>query len=55
MLATAALEELHVGLTMLLFVSLAVNVTEPEANEAVNVPLPCKMQPVQAIVKPVLL
>lgn len=55
MLATAELEELHVGLTMLLFVSVAVNVTEPEVNDAVNVPLPCEMQPVQAIVKPLLL
>ena len=55
MVATPVLEELQVGVTILLFVSVAVNVTERDANEAVNVPLPCEMQPVQAIVSPLLL
>ena len=54
MLATAELEELHVGLTMLLLVSVAVNVTEPDASEAVKLLVPVEMQPVQAMVKPLL-
>ena len=55
--ATLGLEELQVGLTALFFVSVAVNVTEPELNRAVNVPVPCpEMQPVaQVIVNPLLL
>lgn len=55
MVATAVLEELQVGLRTLLFVSVAVKVTEPALRRAVNVPLPCEMQPVQAIVNPLLL
>ena len=55
--ATAVLEELQVGLTALLFVSVAVNVTDPELNSAVNVPVPCpEMQPVaHAMFNPLLL
>lgn len=55
--ATAVFKELHVGLTALLLVSVAVNVTEPELNSAVNVPVPCpEMQPVaHVIVSPLLL
>lgn len=53
--ATPELEELQVGLTVLLLVSVAVNVTEPEAKDAVNPPVVCEVQPVHAMVKPVLL
>lgn len=56
MVATPVLEELQVGVTALLFVSVAVNVSEPELSRAVNVPVPCpEMQPVQLIVNPLLL
>ena len=51
MLATAELEELQAGLTKLLFVSVAVKVTEPELNRAVNVPVPCpEVQPVAHVI-----
>jgi hypothetical protein len=49
MLATAGLEELHVGLTVWL-PSVALNVTEPCVNEALNVPVPVDVQPEQLIV-----
>jgi hypothetical protein len=52
MVATAVLEEFQVGDTIWLELFVAINVTEPEANEAVNAPVLCCVQPEHVIVKP---
>jgi hypothetical protein len=52
MVATPVLEEFQVGDTIWLELFVAMNVTEPEANEAVNAAVLCCVQPEQVIVKP---
>jgi len=49
--ATLAVEELHVGETAVPELFVAKNVTEPEVREAVKVPEPCEIHPVQEIVR----
>jgi hypothetical protein len=52
MLATPVLVELQVGVTIWLELFVAMKVTEPEANEAVNPPVVCCVHPVQVMVSP---
>lgn len=51
MFATPTFEELHVADTAVPELFVAKNVTEPEVSEAVKVPEPCEIHPVQEIVR----
>ena len=51
MFAMLTFVELHVGETAVPELFVAKKVTEPEVNDAVKVPEPCEIQPVQEIVR----